>query len=242
VKSVRIYQPGDYAPGSSISLSPQAVQHVSVVLRMKAGEKIIIFNDTNYEYQALILSADKKKVLVKILASTYADRESSLLIQLAPSICKGERMEWMVQKAVELGVTSIQPLVSERCVVKLDKKRMEKKQAQWMAIAISACEQCARNRLPDIHPAVPFSEFVQQKRQGMKFILNPLAEKNWREYSLTSKQLTLTVGPEGGFNESEITMAEHAGFSSLSMGPRILRAETAAITGVSLLQAVFGDL
>lgn len=242
LKNVRIYQAGEYSPGSRLQLTESAGQHVGVVLRMLPGEKLVLFSGTNQEYEAVISSVEKKKVWVEVLAVAAVNRESPLTIHLAQSISKGERMEMVVQKAVELGVSSIQPLVTQRCVVKLDQQRMQKKLSQWRDIAVAACEQSGRNQLPIIHPVLSFADYLGQNQQMDKWMLDPLAAKNWRYYSFDQNELALLTGPEGGFTEDERIQAKAAGFAPLSLGPRILRTETAAIAAISLLQAVRGDL
>jgi 16S rRNA (uracil1498-N3)-methyltransferase len=152
-------------------------------------------------------------------------------------------MEWVMQKSVELGVYSITPLISERCVVKLDKERMLKKIQQWQSIAIAACEQCGRNTIPLVHPPIYVEEFLQKNSAQLKLILHTQGNKNWRDYPIqTSSQMSLLIGPEGGFSDAEVDLAFKYHFSPLSLGPRVLRTETAAISALSLLQAVGGDL
>jgi len=243
VKTIRIYQAGDYQPGSAIKLSEEAGQHVGVVLRMQPGEKLTLFPGDNREFDAVITSVNKKKVVVEIVSEAEISRESPLSIDLAQGISKGDRMELVVQKAVELGVHSITPVISSRCVIKLDKQRIEKKRAQWQSIAIAACEQSGRNLIPVIHPVFTFEAYLTNSQHRFKFILEPGAEKKWRNYPLDSGHaVSLLIGPEGGFSTEEILQARQAGFADLSLGPRVLRTETAAITAISVLQAAYGDL
>ncbi|WP_133129887.1 16S rRNA (uracil(1498)-N(3))-methyltransferase [Legionella yabuuchiae] len=242
MKTIRIYQPGKYKAGEIIELSPNAGQHVGVVLRMRPGEEVTLFKGDNFEHQAVILSAQKKQVTVKIESSQTVDRESPRTIHLAQSISKGERMEWVIQKAVELGVSSITPLVSERTVVRLDESRLSKKLEQWQGIAIAACEQCGRNTLPIMHPVISFQKYVQQCNARLKLVLHPKSYKTWRDFEFGVADIALLIGPEGGFSEEEIDWASTHQFEGLRLGPRILRTETAAITALSMLQAVSGDL
>jgi 16S rRNA (uracil1498-N3)-methyltransferase len=243
MREVRIYQAGDYQSGELIELSPEAAQHTAVVLRMREGEQITLFNGTNYEFQAIITLIKKKQVVVSIKQSLEVNRESSLQIHLGQAISKGERMEWVMQKSVELGVYSITPLISERCVVKLDKERMLKKIQQWQSIAIAACEQCGRNTIPLVHSPIYVEEFLQKNHAQLKLILHPQGNKNWRDYPIqASSEMALLIGPEGGFSDAEVDLAFQYHFAPLSLGPRVLRTETAAISALSLLQAVGGDL
>lgn len=147
-----------------------------------------------------------------------------------------------MQKSVELGVASITPVISERCVVKLDKERMEKKLHQWQNIVIAACEQCGRNMVPLVHPPVSFEHYVQSAQAELKLILHPDMSKTWRDYPLNQSDITLIIGPEGGLSNDEVELACKYGYLPLSLGPRILRTETAALTALSILQAVGGDL
>jgi 16S rRNA (uracil1498-N3)-methyltransferase len=242
LRTTRIYQPGDYRTGQLLELSPEASQHVSVVLRMRPGEQLILFCGDNREFQARIEVIKKKQVMVLIDKVQEVNRESPLAIHLAQAISKGDRMDWVMQKTVELGVTSITPLISERCAVKIDPDRMEKKRDQWQKIVISACEQSGRNRVPTVYPPVLFADYVRLSSEKLKFILSPIGSKSWREYSLNHADLSLIVGPEGGLSDEEIKCACNYEFLPLSLGPRILRTETAAITALSVLQATSGDL
>jgi 16S rRNA (uracil1498-N3)-methyltransferase len=243
MRIIRIYQPGEYHTGQSIELSSEAVQHVSVVLRMREGELLTLFAGNNKEFTATITSIHKKKVILAIGEECVVNRESSLKIHLAQSISKGERMEFVVQKAVELGVTSITPLITERCVVKLDKTRMEKKLAQWRAITIAACEQSGRNQLPIINATLSLADYLQKNQAALQLVLDPYIPKTWRDYTLTEhRNIAVLIGPEGGFSETEKQAILAADFLPLSLGPRILRTETAAIATISVLQAIGGDL
>lgn len=242
VKNVRIYQPGDYKTGETVSLNPSAAQHVAKVLRMKSEEPITLFSGDNHEYQAIITKIEKKTVQVLVLSKDFISRESPAIIHLAQSISKGERMELVIQKAVELGVASITPIFSERTVVKLDETRLKKKQAQWQAIAIAACEQCGRNQLPQINPATSYQKFIQQNLSSLKIILSPKSELSIKDLQPQNQDFVILIGPEGGFSEQEVEKAIEQAYLAVGLGPRILRTETAAITTISLLQAVFGDL
>ncbi|CEK12192.1 16S rRNA (uracil(1498)-N(3))-methyltransferase [Legionella hackeliae] len=242
MREIRIYQSGDYSPGQELELSSAAGQHVGVVLRMQPGDKITLFCGDNREFEAVITSVHKKKVMVAIVAQHFVNRESPQVIHLAQGISKGERMEIVIQKAVELGVTSITPLLTERSVVRLDEERMEKKIAQWQAIAIAACEQCGRNQVPKIEKALHLNHYLKRGSNALKFVLHPEMAKNWRDYEFHTQELILMIGPEGGFSEQEISEILSYNFNPLSLGPRILRTETAAIAALSVLQAVCGDL
>lgn len=247
-KTPRIYQAGSLILRDSIQLSVPASHHVSGVLRMKPGEKLTIFCGDNREFDAKITSIDKKLVRVALLAEKKITRESPCAIHLVQAIPKGERMDFIVQKAVELGVVSITPLMTARSVVRLDKIRMEKKVAQWQAIAIAACEQSGRNRLPTINAMLTLHEYLKtaslkESSPLVKFVLHPRASKSWRDYTtMKENNIALLIGPEGGFTEEEMEGILSSGFASLCLGPRVLRTETAALAALGLLQAVWGDL
>lgn len=242
LREIRIYQPGDYRVGESLELSDQAGQHVGTVLRMQVGEQLTLFPGDNREFKATIETVKKKSVTVSLQSEQTVNRESPLPIHLAQAISKGERMELVMQKAVELGVTSITPIFSERCVVKLDAERMAKKVHQWQAIAIAACEQSGRNVVPTVHQPVTLEAYVLKDAATLKLILDPQSANSWRNLAFKDQTLSLLIGPEGGLSATEIQFAGAQGYQGLSLGPRILRTETAAITVLSLLQAVGGDL
>jgi 16S rRNA (uracil1498-N3)-methyltransferase len=242
VREIRIYQPGDYRAGETIELTEEAGQHVGVVLRLQPGAKLTLFRGDNHEFEAVISSVHKKHVFVTLLTSTAVNRESSRVIHLAQAISKGDRMETVVQKAVELGVASITPLITQHCALKLDEARMEKKRLQWQAIAIAACEQSGRNTVPAVNPVLSLVHYLQKKPAALNFVLYPEAKKSWRDYGFNEQEIGLIIGPEGGLSPDEIQLLFTHHFLPLSLGPRVLRTETAAIVALSVLQAVCGDL
>ena len=242
MRTIRIYQPGHYAVGELLGLSAAASQHVGVVLRMQPEDELTLFCGDNREFYAKVTSVHKKKVMVSITAEQPVNRESPRRIHLAQAISKGDRMEWVIQKAVELGVASITPLFTTHCVVRLDEARLAKKQAQWQAIAIAACEQSGRNQLPLVHSACSIGEYLQACDSTIKMILHPYAAKSWRDYTFATGDIALLIGPEGGLSDEEVSQAQMHDFQSLCLGSRVLRTETAAIAALSVLQAITGDL
>lgn len=242
MRTIRIYQPGHYEKGDVITLSDAAGQHVGVVLRMQAGDPLTLFCGDNREFSATILVAHKKKVSVIINRVDAISRESPQAIHLAQAISKGDRMEMVIQKAVELGVSSITPLYTAHCVVRLDAARLSKKHAQWKAIAVAACEQSGRNQLPIIHELCSLDAYLAASFEKLKFILDPVASKSCRDYPMIAGDIALLIGPEGGLSDDEVSRAIMADFKPLRLGPRVLRTETAAITALSVLQAMRGDL
>lgn len=242
MRNIRIYQPGDYRPGDSVALHEDAGQHLGVVLRKQAGDAITLFRGDNREFPARITSVHKKKVSVIIEAEQTVDRESPCTIHLAQAISKGDRMEWVVQKAVELGVASITPLISERCAIKRRDEWLEKKITQWQAIAVSACEQSGRNTVPLIRAGLDLEAYLATPRPQCNFVLDPQAGRTWRDYMPLPDELSLLIGPEGGLSPQEIERLRTAQYSPLCLGPRVLRTETAALVALSVLQALGGDL
>lgn len=243
MRHVRIYMPGTYEPGETIELSTAAGQHVGTVLRMQANDPLTLFRGDNREFDATIAAVHKKKVTVDIHAANLVNRESPRLIHLAQALSKGDRMEWIVQKAVELGVTSLTPLITAHCAVRLEQERLAKKQLQWQAIAIAACEQSGRNQVPTIHSPCSFATYLQQCDARYKMVLHPTASDSLTKHiPSTQGDIALLIGPEGGLSEEEIDIAKEKAFHPLSLGPRILRTETAAIAALSIVQALAGDL
>ncbi|MCR9192428.1 MAG: 16S rRNA (uracil(1498)-N(3))-methyltransferase [Gammaproteobacteria bacterium] len=242
MRTIRVYQPGTYQTGDVITLSTSATQHVGLVLRMTAGETLTLFRGDNYEFKATLVAVQKKHIQACIESMTLVDRESPRKIHLVQALVKGDKMEWIIQKAVELGVSSITPLITEHSVVRLNTERLQKKQYQWEAIAIAACEQSGRNHLPVIHPTCSLEQYVTTSSTTQKWILSPKATQSWPEINADANELALLIGPEGGFSDAEIKCAHEHYTQSIRLGPRILRTETAAITGIGIMQMKYGDL
>lgn len=242
MRNIRIYQPGSYCIGQTITLSDAAAQHVGLVLRLSMGDKIILFPGDNHEYQAVLNTTHKKTIQVTIETKTHVNRESPRPIHLAQSLAKGDKMEWIIQKSVELGVTSITPLITDRTVVRLDAQRLEKKHQQWQAIAISACEQSGRNHIPIVHPACSFADYLHHSQANYQWLLSPEAHSTWPRGLEHNAELAILIGPEGGFSPEELHCAQSHHVQHIRLGPRVLRTETAAITALSILQSMYGDL
>ena len=242
---IRIYQQGHFHLQQELRLSEAAGQHVGIVLRKKIGDRLVVFSGDNREWDAEIISAHKKKVTVCLLTERLLSRESPRIIRLAQAISKGERMEWLIQKAVELGVHAIYPIVTQHAAYKMDEARLDKKFEQWQAIAISACEQCGRNQIPLIARAQMLSEYLESSFLGapnVNYVLDPYSGKSLRSFDAPPAEISLMIGPEGGFHDIEISALQDRDFRSLSLGPRILRTETAAMTALGVVQAAWGDL
>ncbi|MDF7667408.1 16S rRNA (uracil(1498)-N(3))-methyltransferase [Orbaceae bacterium ESL0727] len=239
---IRIFQPFTLPENSHVILDENAFNHLVRVLRVKIGETIILFDGSNQITPATITGITKKNVSVKTATTTVENRESPLHIHLGQVMSRGEKMEFTIQKSVELGVNSITPLLSERCGVKLADDRIDKKIQQWQKIAISACEQCGRNVIPTIHPAVRLDEWCKNLPDGLKLTLHPKAQYGVNGLPLPTRPIYLLIGPEGGLSDSEISMTHDYQFTDILLGPRILRTETAALTALTALQVRFGDL
>lgn len=242
MRNPRIYQPQPISVGQSLQLDDSGSHHIGKVLRMQAGQPLRLFNGEGGEYQATILAVDKKNVLVEISEYHEADHRSPLPIHLGQVISRGERMDFALQKAVELGVHEITPLFSMRCEVKLSGPRLEKRMQQWQHLIISACEQCGLNRLPQLNPPQVALQWFADTVAELKWLLHP--GETPLKLLLESDQpesVCLAIGPEGGFDDSEISGARAAGFQPVAIGPRVFRTETAPIAALSLLQYQWGD-
>ncbi|EMD98410.1 MULTISPECIES: 16S rRNA (uracil(1498)-N(3))-methyltransferase [Stutzerimonas stutzeri subgroup] len=218
---------------------PEASAHyISRVLRLSAGSAVQLFDGSGSEFRGELLEVGKKSVIVELHERVTGMPESPLRIHLGQGLSRGERMDWAIQKATELGVTQITPIVSERCEVRLSDERADKRLAHWRQIAISACEQCGRSVLPVIHSPVSLRDWLPVEAD-LKLVLHPVAEP------LTSharpQTLAFLIGPEGGLSESEVEQAANQGFQPARLGPRVLRTETAPVVALSVAQQLWGD-
>nr|WP_314266384.1 16S rRNA (uracil(1498)-N(3))-methyltransferase [uncultured Moellerella sp.] len=242
MRTPRIYHPEPLQPDTTISLIDDAANHVGRVLRMTKGQEIELFDGSNSVFAAEIIEVNKKEVKVLITSSTLDDRESPLDLHLGQVISRGEKMEFTIQKSVELGVSVITPLFSARCGVKLDAARLEKKVQQWQKIAIAACEQCGRNRIPQVRPVQTLEEWCAEDDGAFKVNLHPRATNSINTLPTSVKKARLLIGPEGGLSADEIAMTAKYQFTDILLGPRVLRTETTALTAIAALQVRLGDL
>ena len=239
----RIYHPESLEYQTQCQLSEEAANHVGRVLRMVEGEQLELFDGSNHIYPAIITESNKKSVKVNILGRELSDKESNLKIHLGQVISRGERMEFTIQKSVELGVNVITPLWSERCGVKLDGERMDKKIQQWQKIVIAACEQCGRNVVPEIRPLMKLQDWCAEDDGAIKLNLHPRAQHSIKTLPMIPKDgVRLLIGSEGGLSEQEIVQTQQKGFTEILLGKRVLRTETASLAAISALQIYFGDL
>ncbi|MGV8918562.1 MAG: 16S rRNA (uracil(1498)-N(3))-methyltransferase [Pseudomonas sp.] len=219
---------------------PEAQAHyIGRVLRMAEGDALQVFDGSGNEFRGTLLEVGKKRVRVQLNEQFAGQIESPLKIHLGQGLSRGERMDWAIQKATELGVSEITPIVSERCEVRLKDERAEKRQLHWQQIAISACEQCGRSVVPVIHPPLALSEWLKQTEAELKLVLHPVAEPLTSHDKPTS--LAFLIGPEGGLNDAEVEQAQGAGFHAARLGPRVLRTETAPVVALSVAQQLWGD-
>lgn len=242
MRIVRIYHSESITLHNPIALSDGAVNHLARALRFRVGDLIHLFDGHGGEYKAVIDSITKKQVLATPVEFIALECESPLNIHLGQGIARGEKMDLILQKAVELGVHAITPLFTEHCNVQLSSERIEKRMHHWQGIIASACEQCGRNRLPQLHTPQSFVTWIQQQHADLKIILHPDLTASHQNADNKINSITMVVGPEGGFAEPEIKLALKHGFHTLTLGPRILRTETAGLVALSVLQYRFGDL
>lgn len=240
----RIYIDAELTVNSTLDLPDDAAHHVARVLRMRTGETISTFNGQGGEYLATLDQISKSSVTANITEFDPTDRESPLAITLAQGISRGDKMDFTIQKAVELGVSHIAPITTQRGNVHLDEKRWTKKQAHWQKIIISACEQCGRNRLPTLAPVENLQTWASHDQAALKLVLDPHSEHALSTQFADAEapqSVSFVIGPEGGLSPDEITQLKNLGFLGIRLGPRVFRTETAALAVIAMLQTRFGD-
>jgi 16S rRNA (uracil1498-N3)-methyltransferase len=227
----------------SFELPPDAAHHAARVLRLREGNPVQIFDGLGNERYGVIDELGGKRVIINCIAAIDIDRESPLKVLLAQALSSSEKMDWVIQKATELGVAEIQPIDTERSVVKLTAERTTKRLDHWQQVAISACEQCGRNTLPLIHAPLDIMVWLQQTKSmpDAKYILLPEGVASLRDQAKPPGKVMLLIGAEGGFSQAESTAALHCGFTSIRLGSRVMRTGTAAIAGLAVLQSLWGD-
>jgi len=219
---------------------PEAQAHyISRVLRHVAGDAVQLFDGSGQEYLGELIDVGKKAVRVELREQLAGQAESPLRIHLGQGLSRGERMDWAIQKATELGVSEITPIVSERCEVRLKDERADKRLAHWRQVAISACEQCGRSVLPVIHAPITLAEWQGHVQAELKLVLHPVAAP--LESHARPHNLAFLIGPEGGLSEAEVEQAKAAGFHAARLGPRVLRTETAPVVALAVAQQLWGD-
>jgi 16S rRNA (uracil1498-N3)-methyltransferase len=243
MRLTRVYVDADLQTGQTLTVEGNAANHIARVLRLRTGDALTLFNGQGGEYAGSLGEIRRDTVLVTVLERREVDRESPLRLTLAQGISRGERMDWVVQKATELGVWRIAPLFTERSLVHLDSKQASRKVRHWRSIAIAACEQSGRNRVPEIAQPVGLYDLLQQRTShGAALLLSPAAALRITDISPANAGTTVLIGPEGGLADVEQEAAVRSGFMPIRLGPRVLRTETAAVCALTLLQQKFGDL
>jgi 16S rRNA (uracil1498-N3)-methyltransferase len=245
MRLTRVHVAGPLVSGQRLRLEGNAASHVTRVLRLRVGGTLVVFDGAGGEYEASIDKAHGGEVLVAVGARADTERESVLPLTLAQGVSRGERMDLVVQKATELGVSHLVPVLTERSVVRLTAQQSDRKVNHWRAVVVAACEQCGRNRLPSVAAPVPLAEFLKGSAAAggdTRLLLSPAGTATLEDVPRPGAGVTVLIGPEGGLTDEEEKSAIAAGFTALRLGPRVLRTETAAIAALALLQRKFGDL
>ena len=241
MRTPRIYTNQPLAPDIEVTLGDSAARHLATVLRARAGDPVILFNGEGGEYWGLLGQVSAKKVTVSLTGFDDTDRESPLKTCLGVGLSRGERFEWVLQKATELGVTEIFPLITERTEVRLKGDREEKKLQRWQQMVVSACEQCGRNRIPVLHPPQKLTEW-QAVEADLKLVLHHRSAFGIGDLqAVKPASIAMAIGPEGGLSDDEIDQLSQSGFRNLTLGPRVFRTETAPIAALSVFQGLWGD-
>ncbi|HEZ2293028.1 TPA: 16S rRNA (uracil(1498)-N(3))-methyltransferase [Neisseria meningitidis] len=237
----RFYLPENLSVGQTVALPDNIVRHLNV-LRVRPNENITLFNGKGKAHAAQLTVLEKRRAEAEILHEDTTDNESPLNITLIQSISSGERMDFTLQKSVELGVTAIQPVISERCIVRLDGERAAKRLARWQEIVISACEQSGRNTVPPVLPIIGYREALDKMpSESTKLIMSINRARKLGDIRQPSGAIVFMVGPEGGWTEQEEQQAFDAGFQAVTLGKRILRTETAPLAALAAMQTLWGD-
>ena len=243
MRLIRVYTPDQLRVAATARLEGSAAAHVSRVLRLRGGDPVTLFNGDGWEYPGVVAADRGGVVEVEVTARVAGMAESPLALTLAQGVARGERMDMVMQKATELGVARIVPLLTERSVVRLDARQGQRKMAHWKAVTVAACEQSGRSRLPVVEVPVHLDDWLAREPQpALRLTLAPGAQQSLRTLGGEWREAALLIGPEGGLTDAEQAKAERAGYQSCSLGRRVLRTETAALAALAVLQAIHGDL
>ena len=237
----RLFLPAALHEGATLVLSEERAHYVKTVLRLRRGAELVVFDGKGDEFEAVIDQLSRAESRLSLRQRRSRSAESPLPLHLGLGISRGDRMDLVIQKAVELGVSAVSPLVAERTVVRLDGERRASRWAHWQRVAQSACEQCQRNRMPEVAEPQDLGRWLATVR-GTRLLLDPASRQSLRGLQPAPEGVVLLSGPEGGFSSHERAQAEAAGFMAIRFGPRILRAETAAIAALAAVQLLWGDL
>ena len=242
MRTLRLFTPEALKIDNRVCLDKSAVHYLHRVLRASVGQPLVLFNGQGGEHSGLIDKLTKHDAEILIRDFRAEQRESNLQIHLGIGLSRGDKMDWIVQKATELGVAKITPLFTERTEVKLSGDRLDKRQQHWQQVAISACEQCQRNLVPIVGSAEPIGLWIDRTIATSKVVLHHRSVRTLTELSSPNGDLTLLIGPEGGLSDAEISLAEKKDFQAVRLGPRVLRTETAPLAAISIAQALWGDM
>ncbi len=243
MRLTRIFVDTALALGARIVLPENAGAHLVRVLRLREGEACLLFNGDGHDYDARLLTANKRGVEAEIVCVRAIGNESPLRIVLMQGIARGEKMDLILQKATELGVHAIAPVFADRTEVRLDGDRLDKRMAHWRSVVIAACEQSGRARIPDVLPACALAEGAAAlAKDALKLTLDPQGDDRFETLAPTQSDIVIGIGPEGGWSQKDRDILRAHGFRGLRLGPRVLRTETAGLAAVAALQAKFGDL
>ena len=242
MRQSRIYTPQRLAKGETVTLEGPASHYLTRVLRVADGDPVTLFNGDGRNYDAEVCAVRRHVVEVSVHGARDAGGESPMRITLVQAISRGERMDYSIQKATELGVYEIQPLTSRRVEVRLDEKRLAKRMAHWRGVAISACEQSGRARVPEIRTPVSLAQWISSNGDSTRLVLSPCANTRLSSLSISDGTVSILTGPEGGFSDKEMNDLRAGGITPVSMGPRVLRTETAGPAAIAVLQAIAGDM
>jgi 16S rRNA (uracil1498-N3)-methyltransferase len=243
VSEPRIYLDRELRDGEAVTIDGEPFHHLIAVLRRIRGDTVVLFNGRGGECAVVLETVGRKSLTARVTAFRDVTRESPLDVTLAQAVSKGERMDYTVQKAVELGVTAIQPLVTDHVVVQLSAERWQRKCEHWQGVAVAACEQSGRTRVPVVAPVVDLRDWLNTAPAGaLKLVLVPEGGQSAGSLKLGRQPMLLLVGPEGGLSEQEMRLIDLGGFTALSLGPRVLRTETAGMVALAVMQSLWGDL
>jgi 16S rRNA (uracil1498-N3)-methyltransferase len=241
----RFFVPEGLATGAERPLPDEAAHHAARVLRLAQGDPVTLFDGCGGEYLGVIVRIDRGAVVVRAAGFTDTTRESPVAVTLVQGVSSGDRMDYTIRKAVELGIGAIVPVFTERGVVRLAGERADRRTSHWRALAVAACEQCGRNRVPDVAPPAPFADWLGQltgpEACELRLALSPSGEQRLAELPRPTGPITLLAGPEGGLTGEEARLAHSRGFQAVRLGPRVLRTETAALAALAAIQALWGD-
>jgi 16S rRNA (uracil1498-N3)-methyltransferase len=251
MRLTRVYLAATVVAGKRLVIDGSAANHITRVLRLRSGDALTVFDGNGGEFGARIEEFRKDSVVVTVEEHRPLDRESPLSLTLAQGISRGERMDWVIQKATEIGTSRIVPLFTKRSMVRLDERQAERKLQHWRAIAVAACEQCGRNKVPELATPIDFFDVLPADSSGAtRILLSPTGDLRIEDLPDLGRDvnpgvrpgITVLIGPEGGLEDVEQEAALAAGFKAVRLGPRVLRTETAAIAALTIIQHQFGDL